>query len=261
MKKIKKRERELKKRELDLRERKIDYKERKFNKKIGVVALIFLTLMIQTTSAFAWMDTEVINDYSNDMVMYDEELYEKYEFDTDDNPNSDLDAMHESFSKHWYDEKATVLTEEKNEDYAYIDILDISKEVVSDKLVIKIRTRGNLDKEDFWMCFLWNNDMLIMFTKIGDTFRLYDLDNDASYTGKFYDTDDQFITRFSGIDEEAWEGTDIKFISIGMNSDNDIIVDINPNPVNLVLIYTTTAVIVLIVVLFAVAVYYKNKNN
>lgn len=233
---------------------------KKINKKNGlVIANILLCLMLQTVQAFAWMDTEVVNDYSNDMVMFDETFYEKYEIDMDDDPNRDLDKMHEAFTKHWYDDKATVLTDKKNEDYAYIDILDISKEVVSDELVIKIRTRGNLDKEDYLMCFIWNSDMLLLFAKIGSTYRLYDLDNEETYSGKFYDTDDQFITRFESIDEKVWEGSDIKFISIGMNSDNDIIVDINPNPVNWTLVYIITGLIVAFVVLFAIAIYYKNR--
>lgn len=230
-------------------------------KKGLVIANIIVCLMFQTIQAFAWMDTEVINDYSKDMVIYDEEFYEKYEINMDDDPNSDLDTMYDAFQKHWYDEKATILTEKKQEDFAYVDILDISKEVVDDELVIKVRTRGNLDKEDYWICFVWNDDMLIMFTKIGDSFRLYDLDNDESYSGKFYDTDDQFITRFEDINEEAWEGTDIKFISIGMNSDNDIIVDINPNPIDWTRIYLISGIIITFIVLFAIAVYYKNKNG
>lgn len=229
--------------------------------KIGIVFCnVLLCLMFQMVSAHAWMETQVINDYGNDMVMFDEEFYEKYEIDTEDDPKGDLDTIYEAFSKHWYDDKATQLTEKKNEDYAYIDVLDISKELVSEKLVIKIRTRGNLDKEDYWTCCVWNSDMLLMFAKLGDDFILIDIDNDDElYEGKFYDTDDQFIVRFEDIDKEAWEGSDIKFMSIGMNSDNDVIVDINPNSVNLNLIYLVTGVVLTILILFAIAVYYKTK--
>ena len=228
--------------------------------KIGMfLGNIVMCLMLQSISVFAWMDTEVINDYSNDLVMFDENLYEKYEIDVDDDPNSDLDKMHEAFSKHWYDEKATVLTAEKNEDYAYIDILDISKEVVSEELVIKVRTSGNIQKEEYWICFLWNNEMTLMFTCFGDTIRLYDLENEENYVGKFYDTDEQFISRFENVDEEAWKGSDIKFISMGLNSDNDIIVDISPNPINYNIIYISFGIIALVIILFALVVYYKNK--
>ena len=228
--------------------------------KIGMFLVnIVMCLMIQSISALAWMDTEVINDYSNDMISFDEEFYEEYEIDVDDDPNSDLDKMHEAFSKHWYDEKATVLTAEKNEDYAYIDILDISKEVVSEELVIKVRTSGNIQKEEYWICFLWNNEMTLMFTCFGDTIRLYDLENEENYVGKFYDTDEQFISRFENVDEEAWKGSDIKFISMGLNSDNDIIVDISPNPINYNIIYISFGIIALVIILFALVVYYKNK--
>lgn len=229
--------------------------------KIGLVmGNIFLCLMFQSISAFAWMGTEVINDYSEDMVLYDEEFYEKYAIDMDKDPNQDLDTLHEKITEHWYDEKSTVLTPQKLEDYAYVDILDISKEVVDEALVIKVRTRGNVDDEDYWLCFVWNDDMLLLFSKIGNTFRLNDIENEDSYTGKFYDADDQYIIRYEDIDEKAWKGSDIKFISIGMNSDFDIIVDITPNPINWNMIYISVGIVALIIILFSLAVYYKNRE-
>ena len=229
--------------------------------KIGMVlGNIVICLMIQSISALAWMDTQVINDYSNDMVSFDEEFYEKYEIDTESNTEKDLDTLHEAITKHWFSAKSTVLTPKKQEKYEYVDILDISKEVVSEELVIKVRTSGNIEKEEYWICFLWNNEMTLMFTCFGDTIRLYDLENEENYVGKFYDTDEQFISRFENVDEDAWKGSDIKFISIGLNSDNDIIVDISPNPINYNMVYISFGIIALVIILFALVVYYKNKK-
>lgn len=222
----------------------------KTRKLTGFIILVGLTLLMLMPAALGFFGYGVI-DETNDLRKFDTSYNDIDEIGAD----SPYDALNE-----WFDNvtdswsEAGSLTIEEKEDYDFVDVSQIRLGDFDGNQSIGIKLEDEPPESNFGVV-IWNmnENMLLFLLSIDTELYILDIENEDYYECEFDERTNE-ITAYLG--EDVWKDNDIRFVSI-CSTEDYIILDIYPNPLNLS--WIIWFVMILLIIGLIAIIYYMRK--